>query len=203
MTISYNLTYSLALYALLLFYLGTHELLQPFHPLLKFLMVKAVIFLTYWQGFFIAICVGSGLVADPADATNIQNWLICVEMLPAALFMLAAFPWTEYRIAGGGLRGGNVRHAISIRDVVTDTVHQFAPAYHDYVLYSDGTQKPSSSGSSSPGAQPHHPKTLRTRTFMMIGQESSDRHAADASLIMNMELGGVSTWSKQKGVGGA
>lgn len=28
------------------------------------------------------------------------------------------------------------------RDVVSDTVHQFAPAYHDYVLYSDGGSKP-------------------------------------------------------------
>lgn len=41
------------------------------------------------------------------------------------------------------------------RDVVTDTVHQFAPAYHDYVLYSDGTRK-----------QTTPPKTVRTRTFV-------------------------------------
>lgn len=41
------------------------------------------------------------------------------------------------------------------RDVVTDTVHQFAPAYHDYVLYSDGAHK-----------QAVPPKTVRTRTFV-------------------------------------
>lgn len=45
------------------------------------------------------------------------------------------------------------------RDVVTDTVHQFAPAYHDYVLYSDGTRK---------AATP--PKTVRTRTFVAGAQ---------------------------------
>ena len=39
----------MALYALLLFYLGTHELLAPFNPLLKFAMVKMVVFLTFWQ----------------------------------------------------------------------------------------------------------------------------------------------------------
>ena len=44
------------------------------------------------------------------------------------------------------------------RDVVTDTVHQFAPAYHDYVLYSDGTRK-----ATTP------PKTVRTRTFVAGG----------------------------------
>jgi Organic solute transporter Ostalpha len=45
----YNITYSMALYALLLFYLGTHELLAPFNPLIKFILVKSVIFLTFWQ----------------------------------------------------------------------------------------------------------------------------------------------------------
>lgn len=47
--IIYNVTYTLALYALLLFYLGTHDLLAPFNPLLKFAMVKLVVFLTFWQ----------------------------------------------------------------------------------------------------------------------------------------------------------
>lgn len=48
-TIIYNVTYSIALYALVLFYMGTHELLAPFNPLLKFAVVKAVVFLTFWQ----------------------------------------------------------------------------------------------------------------------------------------------------------
>lgn len=39
---------------------------------------------------------------------------------------------------------------------MTDTVHQFAPAYHDYVLYSDGQARKV--------ATP--PKTVRTRTFV-------------------------------------
>ena len=48
-TIIYNITYTVALYALLLFYMGTHELLAPFNPLLKFTVVKMVVFLTFWQ----------------------------------------------------------------------------------------------------------------------------------------------------------
>ena len=65
-TIFYNLTYTVALYALLLFYLGTHELLAPFNPLLKFALVKAVIFLSYWQGLFIAIATSAGAIATGA-----------------------------------------------------------------------------------------------------------------------------------------
>ena len=176
-TIIYNLTYTVALYGLLLFYLGTHELLVPFKPLLKFVLVKAVIFLSYWQGLFIAIATGAGAIstggwvwvgsgwvpclpacycavgltvafsgaaaaaaaeaphASPSliplsgptalphcpppcaaeEGTNLQSWLLCVEMLPASIFMLFAFPWSEYIVAGGNIRGGNITHAISIR----------------------------------------------------------------------------------------
>lgn len=151
-TIVYNLTYTVALYGLLLFYLGTHELLAPFKPLLKFALVKAVIFLSYWQGLFISIATGAGAIdtggtvragrlleleprseevaqcrgvvpLGPArvpsvaaeDGTNLQSWLLCVEMLPAAIFMLFAFPWAEYVVAGGNISGGNITHAISIR----------------------------------------------------------------------------------------
>lgn len=49
-TLIYNVSVSLALYALFLFYFATRELLQPFEPVLKFLTIKAVIFLSFWQG---------------------------------------------------------------------------------------------------------------------------------------------------------
>ena len=159
-TIVYNITYTVALYALLLFYMGTHELLEPFRPLLKFVLVKSVIFLTFWQGLFISIAVGTGAVPSPTEGNNIQNFLICLEMLPAAICIVFAFPWQEYADSGGGggsLGGGGrasgggggsrrlapdaVTHAMSLRDVVTDTLHQFAPTYQNYVLYSDGTAK--------------------------------------------------------------
>ncbi|GAB4816342.1 hypothetical protein N2152v2_003388 [Parachlorella kessleri] len=187
-TIVYNITYTVALYGLLLFYMGTHELLAPFKPLLKFILVKSVIFLTYWQGLFVVILKGAGVIQTQEDAVNFQNWLLCVEMLPASICMLFAFPYDEYKVAGPGmgLSGGNVTHAISIRDVVSDTVHQFAPAYHDYVLYSDG------------GTKPVPPKTVRTRTFVAVGQETSNPTTTNdrANLLLNMELGGMSTWQK-------
>ena len=40
-----------------------------------------------------------------------------------------------------GLGLENMRHVISIHDVVSDTMHQFAPTYHNYVLYSNGGSK--------------------------------------------------------------
>jgi hypothetical protein len=41
--------YTFALYGLLLFWIGASDLLAPFNPLLKFVIVKTVVFLTFWQ----------------------------------------------------------------------------------------------------------------------------------------------------------
>jgi len=49
-TIIYNISISLALYALLLFYHASKDLLKPYDPVLKFLSVKSIIFLSFWQG---------------------------------------------------------------------------------------------------------------------------------------------------------
>ncbi|VDI27174.1 Hypothetical predicted protein [Mytilus galloprovincialis] len=49
-TLIYNTSISLALYALFLFYFGTKELLSPYEPILKFCTIKSVIFLSFWQG---------------------------------------------------------------------------------------------------------------------------------------------------------
>ncbi len=49
-TIVYNITVSLALYALFLFYQATRDLLSPYYPVLQFFPIKSVIFLSFWQG---------------------------------------------------------------------------------------------------------------------------------------------------------
>lgn len=49
-TAIYNLSVSLALYGLFLFYFATRDLLIPFEPVLKFCTIKSVIFLSFWQG---------------------------------------------------------------------------------------------------------------------------------------------------------
>ncbi|XP_019191138.1 PREDICTED: transmembrane protein 184A-like [Ipomoea nil] len=160
LTIVYTISYSMALYALLLFYVACRDLLQPFNPVPKFIIIKSVVFLTYWQGVLVFLAAKSRLIKDTAEAADFQNFLICVEMLIAAIGHFYAFPYKEYAGANiGSSRGftASLAHALMLNDFYHDTVHQFAPTYHDYVLYNHGDGE---------GA-----KKYRARTFVPTGQE--------------------------------
>ncbi len=50
-----NLSVSISLYSLGLFYLATEEKLKNFDPFSKFLCIKAIIFFSYWQACFFVI----------------------------------------------------------------------------------------------------------------------------------------------------
>ncbi|KAJ6876508.1 transmembrane protein 184B-like [Populus alba x Populus x berolinensis] len=161
LTIIYTISYTLALYALALFYVACKDLLQPFNPVPKFIIIKSVVFFTYWQGVLFFLAAKSGFIKDAEEAAQFQDFIICVEMLIAAVGHLYAFPYKEY--AGANIAGScdltrSLAHALKLNDLYHDTVHQFAPTYHDYVLYNhtegdDGTRK------------------YRSRTFVPTGQE--------------------------------
>ncbi|XP_075520610.1 uncharacterized protein LOC142553936 [Primulina tabacum] len=161
LTIIYTISYSVALYALAVFYVACRDLLQPFNPVPKFIIIKSVVFLTYWQGVLVFLAAKSGLINDTEEAAEFQNFIICVEMLIAAIGHLYAFPYKEYAGANVGSNLGfteSLAHALKLNDFYHDTVHQFAPTYHDYVLYNhsegeDGSRK------------------YRARTFVPTGPE--------------------------------
>ncbi|KAJ4845085.1 hypothetical protein Tsubulata_036109 [Turnera subulata] len=137
------------------------DLLQPFNPVPKFVMIKSVVFLTYWQGVLVFLAAKSGFIEKREEAAQFQDFIICVEMLIAAVGHLFAFPYKEYAGANIGGSYGLTRslgHALKLNDFYHDTVHQFAPTYHDYVLYNhtegdEGTRK------------------YRSRTFVPTGHE--------------------------------
>ncbi|VDM31492.1 unnamed protein product [Hydatigera taeniaeformis] len=103
-TIIYNVSAFLALYALVLFYLATSSILRPFDPVLKFGIVKSVVFLCFWQGVILAILEKMAILpALPYTnvgtvAAGIQNFLICFEMLVAAIALRYAFPHLLYSV---------------------------------------------------------------------------------------------------------
>ncbi|GAB2282512.1 hypothetical protein Dimus_039552 [Dionaea muscipula] len=161
LTIIYTISYSVALYALALFYVACRDLLQPFNPVPKFILIKSVVFLTYWQGVLVFLSAKSGFIKDAQEAADFQNFIVCVEMLIAAVGHFYAFPYKEYSGANIGVSSGltgSLAHAVKLNDFYHDTVHQFAPTYHDYVLYNHGEGEEGT-------------RKYRSRTFVPTGQE--------------------------------
>lgn len=157
-TLIYNVSITLALYALFLFYFATKELLTPFDPVLKFAIIKSVIFLSFWQGVLLAILETMGIIApiygpDGTPSTNAgtvsagyQNFLVCIEMGFAAVALRYAFPVTVYaQNCATDSRGRTVtmqsissslKETVNPKDIMTDAFHNFHPQYQQYTQYS-------------------------------------------------------------------
>lgn len=102
-TIVLNISVSLALYALVLFYHAFAKELAPHSPLAKFLCVKGIVFFSFWQGVVLEILVAIGIIqshhiwleVDQIEEA-IQNLLICVEMVVFAFLQQYAFNAAPY-----------------------------------------------------------------------------------------------------------
>ncbi|XP_051899143.1 transmembrane protein 184B-like isoform X1 [Pristis pectinata] len=160
--IVYNISVSLSLYALFLFYFATRELLSPYSPVLKFFMVKSVIFLSFWQGMLLAIlekcgaipkiAVADVYVGEGTVAAGYQNFIICIEMFFAAIALRYAFTSKVYRdkrvdsqVLAYGPYGrcapmksisSSLKETMNPHDIVQDAIHNFSPAYQQYTQQS-------------------------------------------------------------------
>lgn len=157
-TIIYNVSITLALYALFLFYFATKDLLTPYEPVLKFAIIKSVIFLSFWQGVLLAVLEQCEVILpiygeNGKPSTNAgtvsagyQNFLVCVEMGFAAVALRYAFPVTVYaQNCTTDSRGRSVtmqsissslKETVNPKDIMTDAFHNFHPQYQQYTQYS-------------------------------------------------------------------
>lgn len=126
--IVYNFCYAAALLGLIHFWAGTKDLLKPYQPVWKFLTVKGVVFITFWQGLVISLAL---IDITTQNARQLQTWLLCLEMLPASVAMWFAFPFVNYtHSASSRAQGGimmavqNVGNVVTFTDVMTDLKHQ-------------------------------------------------------------------------------
>lgn len=90
-----NVSVALAFYGLLSFYHGVEKDLEWCDPWPKFLCVKSVVFATFWQNIAIQAMTMFNLI-DERAANQIQNLLICIEMLIASLAHIYIFPYQEW-----------------------------------------------------------------------------------------------------------
>jgi len=120
-TFCQNMSVAVAFYGLLSFYHGTEKDLAWCDPWPKFLCIKGVVFMTFWQGLVMQGMASIGFVAD-RQAMQIQNLLICIEMLLASLAHLYIFPYYEWEDGYKREKEKSVllRDTLALRDFVTD-----------------------------------------------------------------------------------
>lgn len=141
--ILYNISVSLSLYALAMFWVCMSHDLKPFRPVPKFLCIKLIIFASYWQGFFLSIlqflgAISNNLPGYSADnlAAAIQDALICFEMPLFAIGHWYAFSWHDY--ADNTISAARMpmkfafRDACGITDLIQDTRETFFGENYEY-----------------------------------------------------------------------
>eukprot|EP00940_MAST-03C_sp_MAST-3C-sp2_P000141 g141.t1 len=163
----YNISYTVALYYLFLFYLATREILKEQHIVLKFFAVKTVVFLTYWQ--MLAVEAWPGLSTEDGEACN--DFILCIEMVFFAILHMRAFSCEDAKDSSGTFRGQsgmmngsviqNARQVVSINDVIDDAYHNFMPEYQDYVQASNGSAMSPTSRSSH-----EKPRKFKSKIFV-------------------------------------
>ena len=148
-TMIYNVSVSLALYGLYLFYQATKGLLAPYEPVWKFLTVKSIIFLSFWQGCLFAIFQKLGYLKPlgpelsmGAVAAGYQNFFISIEMFFAAIAFRYAFPFEIYcynsnRQSSVTMQSisNSLKETVNPTDIMTDAIHNFHPQYQQYTQY--------------------------------------------------------------------
>lgn len=147
--IIYNLSVTISLYSLGMFWVIMSQDLQPFRPVPKFLCIKLIIFASYWQGFFLSILVWLGAIPDnvpdyTADnlAAAIQDALICIEMPGFAIAHWYAFSWHDYADITISAARMPVKYALrdafGIRDLIEDTKETFRGDNYEYRQFDTG-----------------------------------------------------------------
>jgi hypothetical protein len=142
-SIIYNVSITICLYALAMFWVCMTTDLQPFRPMPKFLCIKGIIFASYWQGLFLSILVFLRAIPDDVPgyspdnlAAAIQDALICFEMPFFAVAHWYAFSWHDY--ADDSISSARLpvkyalRDAFGPLDLIQDTKDVFAGEHYEY-----------------------------------------------------------------------
>ena len=208
--IVYNFCYAAALLGLIHFWAGTRDLLKPYRPVWKFLTVKGVVFITFWQGLVLSLLF---INQSEEKAKQLQTWLLCLEMLPAAVAMWFAFPAAPYMNAARNREQGgimmavqNVGNVVMFTDVVTDLKHQARArrprsAWSHELHIGDGTARAARSGrlafALSPCGLPqrtHMPRvpadcsSARTAAVLVVAHDTPSCRSAVRAAVQHVHM---------------
>nr|CCA16581.1 conserved hypothetical protein [Albugo laibachii Nc14] len=174
LSVVYNLSYTIALYGLGLFFLATKHILKPFNPVLKFFAVKSVIFLTFWQSSLLEMLPKM----SRTERFAWKEFILCLEMFIFAILHWFAFNASQFRKENLDRMPDsevlkNMKEVISLSDLFADAYHNFMPSYRDYML-----QRADASAS--------HSRQCRKGSVTLFGDE-------DASWVTPRSTGSTSS----------
>ena len=147
--ILYNVSITISLYSLAMFWVCMSADLAPFRPMPKFLCIKLIIFASYWQGFFLSILQFLGAIPNNVPgytpdnlAAAIQDALICFEMPIFAVSHWYAFSWHDYADVTISAARMPVKYALrdafGFRDLMEDARETFRGKHYDYRNFDSG-----------------------------------------------------------------
>lgn len=131
---------TVAMYALILFYVVAKDELKPFHVMPKFLSIKFIIMLSFWQSLVVAGLVKINVIHNTASwtsdniSTGVQNALICFEMLIVAIWHLFAFRYQEF--SGQGAEKTPVWKSLAVCFNYLDVGREIYASFFSVVIHS-------------------------------------------------------------------
>lgn len=102
-SVAISISVTVAMYCIIQFYLPIEKELKPYSPVLKFLAVKSVVFLTFWQDSFLSILVffkvikATDYMTSDEIQAGINALLETFEMVIFAFLHIKAFTYLIYR----------------------------------------------------------------------------------------------------------
>ena len=166
-----SISVTIALFSLMTFYVFSHDLLKNHNPTGKFLSIKFVIFLTFWQHIIIGLLRFAGLFHQVGDWTTLEieasfeDLLLIIEMFAASIIHHFTFSHREYSrhrtgqdpIQRAGLREirSSVGATLAVGDIVTHAYQVMLPESVQYKVEEQLPLKITSMLASASSDSPH------------------------------------------------
>ena len=120
-----SVSVTVAMYCLIQLYMPVKKLVDPYKPILKFLSIKTIVFLTFWQDTLLSFLVSFGAIKETEYFTaeqiqaGINALLQCFWMLLFGFIHIKAFSYLPYRPEDRSrttLRGKALLDSLDFRD---------------------------------------------------------------------------------------
>lgn len=103
-TVICNVSMSISLYMLVIFYLFIADVIEKYEPLYKFLSIKVLIFFIFWQSLIITVLYYFNFLPLLFDwdsnrsSVTLENILVCAEMFIISITHLWIYSYEPYKI---------------------------------------------------------------------------------------------------------